>query len=295
MKKGARKRFFSIIFVPDQERDPQSISMSYTKGLIILGLLILLLIHVITGGINYIRIIHLDKKFSVLKNENTELKAQNKKIEQIAKEFHEIRLTDEKIRKAFGGSLGLDRRGANALDNIPMQTSHDVSDADLSGFELSPEMSQAGRIQHGLYELKEDDGSYFNPENLPTLLPVEGYLTTHFQKGGWFVGRSHYGIDIATSRGSRIRSAGSGVVILSGWTQGFGNIVIISHGNGLTSYYAHAMRLLVEQGDHVRKGQSIALLGSTGISSAPHLHFEIWKNGEPLDPEQFLYTLQKKN
>jgi murein DD-endopeptidase MepM/ murein hydrolase activator NlpD len=92
--------------------------------------------------------------------------------------------------------------------------------------------------------------------------------------------------------GTPIRAAGSGIVLLANWTDDFGNAIIIAHGYGFFSYYAHAMRLLVTQGSVVRKGDIIALLGSSGISSAPHLHFEIWKNGEPLDPERFIFSIQ---
>ena len=123
---------------------------------------------------------------------------------------------------------------------------------------------------------------------------ASGYLTTHFHRGGWFLGRSHWGIDIAARKGSPIRAAGSGIIIMADWTPDFGNIVVISHGNGFFTYYGHAMRLLVDQGFHVKKGDAIALLGSSGSSSAPHLHFEIWKNGKPIDPEQFLFVVQKE-
>ena len=110
---------------------------------------------------------------------------------------------------------------------------------------------------------------------------------------GWYMGRNHFGIDIAGSKGSSINAAGAGIVLLSNWTPDFGNMIIISHGNGLYSYYGHAMRLLVEQGTQVRKGQLIAQMGSSGISSAAHLHFEIWKDGRPLDPEDYLFALAR--
>ena len=70
---------------------------------------------------------------------------------------------------------------------------------------------------------------------------------------------------------------------------------MLAHGNGLFSYYAHAMRLLVAQGMHVERGDVIAFVGSSGISSAPHLHFEIWKDGEALDPEKFVFALEGPN
>ena len=149
-------------------------------------------------------------------------------------------------------------------------------------------------LQNQLLRLTEKSSDYFDPEYLPTQLPVEGLITTRFQEGGWYVGRSHLGIDIAAKKGTHVRASGSGTVVFAAWTPDFGNVVVISHKQGFFSYYAHAMRLLVTQGNQVRKGQPIALVGSSGFSSAPHLHFEIWKGNKPLDPEKFIYAMQSR-
>ena len=294
MKSRGRKRYFSLIFVPDQEQDPKSLSMSYAKGQILLVLLVALMLHVVWGGVGYYRIFRLKKERSALWDENKELKAQNKQIERIAKEFQEIRRTDEKIRKAFGGSLGFEEQSTVDLNAKKLQSISSALSSRVADYQSIPMDASTGQVQNNLNFLTEKSGEYFNPEYLPTLLPVEGFLTTRFQKGNWYVGRSHLGIDIATKQGTPIRAAGAGIVVLADWTPDFGNVIIISHGNGFVSYYAHAMRLLVDQGSLVRRGQSIALLGNSGISSAPHLHFEIWKYGEPLDPEKFIFALQQQ-
>jgi len=266
--------------------------MSYAKGRLLIVLMAGLIVHVVLGGVAYYRIFRLEKARIALQSENADLKVQNKKIERIAKEFQEIRLTDEKIRRAFGGSLGLAGRSTSNFEAVESPTTDRVLSSESTTDET--DFIPMGQIQNRLSFLSEKSGDYFNPEHLPTLLPVEGFLTTHFQRGGWFVGRSHYGIDIAAKEGSVIRAAGAGVVLFADWTPDFGNVVVIAHGDGFFSYYAHAMRLLVDQGFRVRKGHSIALLGSSGISSAPHLHFEIWKDGEPLDPERFIFALQQQ-
>jgi len=289
--RNKRTRYFSLMFIPDQERNPKSISMSYLKGKLLLGLLALLVLHIIAGGIGYYWIFRLGKTTYSLKNENNDLKLRNKKIEEIVKEFQEIRMTDAKIRKAFGGSLGLSHQGTIALKNMKRQTFPRELPPEQAGSEVPSMPLPKQQIQSGLYFLSQENRDYFDPKYLPTLLPVEGFLTTHFQKGGWFVARTHYGIDIAAKKGSVIRAAGAGIVLIADWTPDFGNVVLISHGRGVFSYYAHAMRLLVSQGFKVKRGQPIALLGSSGISSAPHLHFEIWKDGKPLDPEKILFAL----
>lgn len=288
-----RKKFFSIIFVPDQEQNPKSISMSYMRGRIILGVMAALVVHVILGAAGYFRLAKLGRITSELRQENTQLKDENRIIEQIARDFRELQRTELQVRKAFSGSLGLEGYENLNLRDIGRQG---VSVSSYAVDNPSASNSPVEQVQNGLYFLTEKKDTYFDPERVPTLLPVEGFLTTHFQKGGWFVGRSHLGIDIAAKKGATIRAAGAGTVVLSGWTPDFGNVVVLSHGNGLYSYYGHAMRLMVEQGFHVRKGQPIALLGSSGMtSSAPHLHFEIWKDGEPLDPEQVLFALPRRD
>lgn len=100
--------------------------------------------------------------------------------------------------------------------------------------------------------------------------------------------RFHAGIDFGATHGSTIRAADSGTVIFAGWYGGYGKAVIIDHGNGLTTMYAHASELLVSEGQGVQRGQAIAAVGSTGLSTGPHLHFEVRQNGEPVNPIAYL-------
>ena len=192
--RNKRTRYFSLMFIPDQERNPRSISMSYLKGKLLLGLLVLLALHVIAGGVGYYWIFRLGKTAHSLKNENNELKLRNKKIGEIVKEFQQIRLTDAKIRKAFGVSLGLSHRGTISLKDMKRQTFPRELPLEQTGTEVPSMPLPKQQIQNGLYFLSQENRDYFDPEYLPTLLPVEGFLTTHFQKGGWLVERTHYGI-----------------------------------------------------------------------------------------------------
>ncbi|MEM9903928.1 MAG: peptidoglycan DD-metalloendopeptidase family protein [Cyanobacteria bacterium P01_D01_bin.44] len=100
--------------------------------------------------------------------------------------------------------------------------------------------------------------------------------------------RFHAGVDFGASHGTTITAADSGQVIFSGWYGGYGNAVIVDHGGGLTSLYGHASKLLVSEGQSVQQGQAIAKVGSTGLSTGPHLHFEVRRNGSPVNPMEFL-------
>ena len=114
--------------------------------------------------------------------------------------------------------------------------------------------------------------------------PVNGPITSGF---GWRWGRMHEGIDIGVPCGTPIHAAASGTVIYSGWMDGYGNFVVIDHGNGLATAYGHQSAIYVSGGS-VSQGQSIGAVGSTGNSTGCHLHFEVRVNGTPVDPLGYL-------
>lgn len=98
----------------------------------------------------------------------------------------------------------------------------------------------------------------------------------------------HKGIDIAGKEGSDVLATGDGVVIWAGARSGYGNLVEIDHGNGIVTRYGHNKALLVKVGDTVHRGQPIALVGSTGRSTGPHVHIEVLRDGKQVDPSQYL-------
>lgn len=118
--------------------------------------------------------------------------------------------------------------------------------------------------------------------------PTSGTISSRF---GWRSRDNHKGIDIAASYGTPIYAAASGTVTLAktGYGGGYGNHIIISHGNGVQTLYGHCSSLCVEQGAHVSQGQLIAKMGSTGNSTGNHLHFEVRVNGVAQDPQNYVY------
>ncbi len=98
----------------------------------------------------------------------------------------------------------------------------------------------------------------------------------------------HLGLDLASKAGTGVTSIASGIVTWSGPNKGYGNLVEISHGNGYVTRYAHNSENLVNVGDRVEKGQVIALMGSTGRSTGPHVHFEVVKNGRHINPRNYI-------
>jgi murein DD-endopeptidase MepM/ murein hydrolase activator NlpD len=115
--------------------------------------------------------------------------------------------------------------------------------------------------------------------------PASGSVTSKF---GQRWGKEHNGIDIGASTGTNVKAFMAGKVTYSGWESGYGNLVIINHGNGLQTYYAHNSKLLVKIGQSVDSGSIIAKSGNTGNSTGPHIHFEVRKNGTPVNPYSYL-------
>lgn len=127
-------------------------------------------------------------------------------------------------------------------------------------------------------------GSLNDPDRaLPTSWPLtaSGFVTQPLLEGA---GGSHPGIDIAVPSDSYIRAAGTGTVLEAGEDPVYGRYLILDHGNGYRTRYAHASTLFVQEGRRVHRDEVIGLTGSTGRSTAPHLHFEVMRNGAPVDP-----------
>ena len=123
------------------------------------------------------------------------------------------------------------------------------------------------------------------PSSAGFVWPVHGVLTSSF---GWRWGRMHEGIDIAVPSGTSVVAVTSGTVIVAGWTGGYGNLVVVDHGNGTATAYAHNTSVAARVGQQVAQGQLIAYSGSTGNSTGPHVHFEVRVNGSPADPLGYL-------
>lgn len=127
------------------------------------------------------------------------------------------------------------------------------------------------------------DGVYFGVK------PVTGTITSRYGANESIRDHTHKGMDIAAPYGTKIVAAADGKVTYSGSMGGYGNLIIITHENGIQTYYGHCSKLITKVGDEVKAGDEIARVGSTGFSTGNHLHFEIRKNGTQINPQKYLY------
>ena len=155
--------------------------------------------------------------------------------------------------------------------------------------ELEGKVEVASSVQTKLQaEYEEIESSTFNGVYF-SVKPVTGNITSRFGAIESIRDHAHKGMDIAAPNGTPIKAAAEGTIKYAGWMGGYGNLVIISHGNGVETYYGHCSKIYVKKGQEVTAGDTIAAVGSTGYSTGNHLHFEIRKDGTQVNPQKYVY------
>lgn len=126
----------------------------------------------------------------------------------------------------------------------------------------------------------------------PSIMPTTGWLSSAFSHMRahpiLHQARPHEGIDVTAPMGAPIEAPASGTITQAGWEAGYGNMVVIDHGYGIVTRFAHISRILVKVGDKVTRSELIAQVGNTGLSTGPHLHYEVHVNGRPVDPRRYI-------
>jgi len=290
MKKKRRLKDLSIMLIPDDHADPYSFRVSYTKLKFLIVVAILLFLHILGGIVFYWKFAVVSSKNNELNQENVRLKEDNKKLYSLYEIVEDLLKYQERVKTTLGINKGFevsDRRSAEILKDI--SPSFDVMPNQT--YQMDEKKQTEGKLDF----LTQTKSTYHDfAENIPTYLPVEGFLTTDYREADWFIPHRHLGIDIAAKKGTPIRASADGIVLFSNWTNDLGNLIIIDHMNGFVTYYGHNQVLLKKERSAVKKGDVIAYLGSSGKSTAPHLHFEIRKNGVPVDPKEYLISFQSR-
>ena len=263
MKK--RKQITLLIIPGDSGRSIRK-KISYSTIYTVLAVAVLLFATFAFMAINYSRVYYKALRAEILERRNLKLEEQWRKITHIEKDLALLKRTDQKIRKM----LGVERAPSPPELGSP-------------GTVALPEKLETpfGGAVTVTAEGEASESTAVLPEEIPTLWPVRGWLTRTFSA-------SHSGVDIAAPTGTPIVAATSGTVTRSGWDDIYGQIINITSDRGFVTVYGHNSRLLVKEGDRVKRGDVIAFVGSTGLSSAPHLHFETRLKDEPVDPMRYL-------
>lgn len=256
-----RNQRLTIILVPQDGARTYSfqarVDVLVTAG----SVLLLMLLVTVTLMFTYGRYFHASRQAVALQSEVERLRRDLRQVEDLRNQLAKNEETRRKV-------LGMMARGAPGADTIGTATASMGSPA-VPSEELRARQEDFAR-------------------SVPRSWPVRGPVTKEFLSAGRDARTFHPGIDIAAPTGTPVRAAASGTVTFAGWDPEYGYLVVVDHGLGIETRYGHNSRLSVAAGDRVERGQPIAAVGSTGRSTAPHLHLEIRKDGLAVDPRQYL-------
>jgi murein DD-endopeptidase MepM/ murein hydrolase activator NlpD len=319
--KPSKNRFYTIMIVPEKTTQVKKILIpAWIIQLAGVGLAIV----IVLGGIMATNYAYVMSQIG----ENNELKTENRRLRQQVQVFKSkmgtLEDTMERV-KTFSTRLKVitgseDRGGAQALmKNIPDAAENIGKPLNIPAevlaieAELEPRDPEHGELQKQYAELDatittlSTDASFIEQglQNqyeslvdqkaflaaLPTRKPAVGYFTSGFgTRKAPFGGKvkMHEGLDIANHPGTPIKASADGLITFASTKAGYGQTVVIDHGYGLQTWYAHTRKILVKNGARVKRGETIALLGNTGRSTGPHVHYEVRVNGTPVDPLSYI-------
>ena len=190
-----------------------------------------------------------------------------------------LKETERDFRKIFSF-----KSKDKVLDTINTSYSGDIDIENLMG-EIQKTVERVDEIK-GYLRIQKD--IYMAT---PKGYPLEGDISSPYgRRNNPFSGEPtfHSGVDISASPGTPIRATADGIVCYSGWTQSSGYVVLIEHGCGFSTAYAHNRRNAVKVGQRVERGEIVGYIGSTGKSTGPHVHYEVWEKGKRINPSKFL-------
>ena len=239
---------YTVMFIPEGESNARSRHISKRTFYLIIATALSILL------INICSIIYFFPKISdyhTLKNQHKIFSAERTKILNLTRDLERIKQMDELVRASLGTTLDIDSDLENTDSIVPSK-------------ELVTKVSYI--------------------ENIPSVAPISGFISQKSENLGLFIKTAHNGIDIVAKEGTPILASASGVVVFSGWTYEFGNMIILYHGDDYFTHYGHNKNNLVNQLEMVNRGDVIGLVGSSGMSTGPHLHFEAWREYIPIDP-----------
>jgi murein DD-endopeptidase MepM/ murein hydrolase activator NlpD len=255
-------------------RSSINFKLSYLSVKLIVMIVVILLGWLTYFFINYNKMLDKTVKFESLEKENAYLHSENKKIEKYVQTLNELIAMDKKIKEMVGHNqdVSLSLKSPNTESTEIIRESVVSNNGQNNENKLTTEMQELFNSQERFLQ------------SVPSIWPTRGWITRKFEP----MPSAHYGIDIAGREGTPITATADGIVSFAGWDSRFGQMVIIDHGYEYQTQYGHNSQILVVKGQAVRRGTIIAYMGSTGKSSAPHLHYAIKYNSKLVDPLPYL-------
>ncbi len=206
-------------------------------------------------------------------------------LTRLRQELNTQRAYSENFRRMLTGEV-------KTAEDIPEEITQDFNDTTLQAVERSM-VDEELRQEVDLMEIgeiaRQSTSTNLSPRGMPLeqmylASPLSGELSANFLPE-----KKHFGVDVLAPKNTAIKAIADGYVFLSDWTVETGNTIGVQHANNVISFYKHNSVLLKEAGDYVRAGEAVAIIGNTGtLSDGPHLHFELWYRGAPVDPTEYI-------
>jgi len=260
---------FSCIIAPRGTGTTVTFNLPGRVAVLLVILMVVLVVGLVFVGMTYTRLAFLSIETNKLSSENETLRTENRKINEIELELARL----DEVRREIEAWAGIMTAQAEAADPevftpvIASPWPRRYTYAIMKPFYVEKPVYPGGMLK-----------------------PASGWISRGYLEDG-----GHHGIDIAASTGTPVRSALEGRVMAAGWDDIYGNLIVIEHSDSLTTIYGHNEKIWVKEGEYVTKGQVIASVGSTGRSTAPHLHFEILLDDKPVDPQLYVdFTKDKE-
>ena len=286
------KRYSTIIFVPHARAKFRKLKVSHR--------LLFSIVSVITSSLclstffsfQYFTQLSQNHELSKLQRENRELQTANEQFSKSVESLRtQLRSVEDRTRKLaiIAGISTLDESSQGGVGGVRQND-------DLKGNPYRDDIDKMSyrsrRVEKDLSVLEQKFAAQSRMlSSTPSIAPVRGILTDGFGgRSDPFTGEpgTHNAVDISSAVGQPVRAPADGTVVKAEWANGYGNVIYISHGFGYSTRYGHLSSFRVHPGDHVRRGDIIAYVGSTGRSTGPHLHYEVRLNNNPVNPLEYI-------
>lgn len=265
MLKFKKVKNISVIFVPEEtSKEPRSIKVSLTKLLLFLGLYSFILFFLGFYIISFTPISEVIFPYNLRLSDSDKKKIEilDQKVIILAKEIESLKSINKKLKFA-----------------IMLGDSTLINEQEIQKDSANNKSPYEGNL-FGVVIKLFNDIFYNQNKNITFIKPADGFISQKYNPG-----RGHFGVDFVLKEDRPIFSSAGGYVVLASYTTDYGYSIIINHNDNYVTKYMHCSSLLKKEGDFVTQGELIALSGNSGTeSSGPHLHFEIWKDGKPINP-----------
>ncbi len=319
------RKLFTVMIIPHSERSVYSFSIHLTTVqvasfvLIALSLSLLIFANIYQDmkanmtELKELRLVNREQRQQLekLMAETNQLKENLQQLSELDRQIREIIKTSRDFNRvqlstAFQPSTFSNPTAAAGGSEPSGYTTASILPGDDRASQASQDiLARAGRLQNDLSAVQKDmTNRVVSFEDLrkeltenqlyqaarPSVFPTNGVITSGFgfrPSPLGFGTEYHSGLDIAAAYGTPIIATGDGKVVFVGWRGGLGRAAVIEHGYGFSTLYGHTQKIIVKVGDRVKKGQTIGYVGSSGRSTGPHLHYEVWMNGKPVNPRSY--------